>query len=85
MSGTITPASPCIGSTIKAAVLGSLIASSSEFKLLYFINSKPGKNGPNPSKLLGSLLDEIAANVLPQKLPLAKTTLALFFSTPFTS
>jgi hypothetical protein len=45
----------------------------------------PGMYGPNPRKAVGSLLLEMAARVLPQKLWLAKMTRAFPLSMPLTA
>ncbi len=81
------PASPWIGSTIKAAILSPSFSNSasSSGKLLYLTLEKPGINGPKPLYAVGSLDDEIAASVLPQKLLPANNTRALFSGMPFTS
>ena len=46
---------------------------------------KPGMYGPKPRKAVGSLLLEMAARVLPQKLWLAKMTRAFPPSMPLTA
>ena len=52
---------------------------------LYGMFSKPGMKGPKPPKDSGSVDDETAARVRPQKFPLAKRTTAWSFGTPLTS
>lgn len=44
----------------------------------------PGMKGPKPVVHSGSVDDETAANVRPQKLPSAKIVLAWFMGTPLT-
>jgi hypothetical protein len=45
----MTPPSPWIGSTMKAAVFG-VIAASSASASPYGTSAKPGVNGPNPAR-----------------------------------
>jgi hypothetical protein len=47
--------------------------------------SNPGMKGPNPPDDSGSVDDDTAASVRPQKFPSAKRTTASFLGTPLTS
>ena len=68
-----------MGSTINPATFGSFKDFSRDFKSLYGIISYPGINGPKPFVEEGSVEDEIAPSVLPQKFPSTKIIFALFF------
>jgi hypothetical protein len=59
---------------MKAAVQGSLSDFSRASKSSKGTSSKPGMKGPKPSKEEGSVEDDTAAKVRPQKLFLANTT-----------
>ena len=52
---------------------------------LYGMFSNPGMKGPKPPNDSGSVEDETAARVRPQKLPFAKRTTAWSLGTPLTS
>ena len=64
----MTPASPWIGSTRKAAVRG-LIARANASASPYGMIRNPGVNGPNPERETSSVLKETTAKVRPWKLP----------------
>ena len=70
----ITPASPWIGSTRKATVLG-VIAASSAAASPKGTSLKPGANGPKPSREAGSVQKPTMARVRPWKL-LAQTMIS---------
>ena len=72
----MTPASPCIGSTMNATTFGSLRALSKLSRSLYGMISYPGIKGPKSLVLKGSSDEEIAARVLPQKFPVTNIILA---------
>ena len=64
------PASPWIGSTMKAAVSGVIAASSAAASPNGTV-AKPGANGPKPSRYCASLEKPTMVVVRPAKLPSA--------------
>ncbi len=81
--GTITPASPCIGSARKATVFG-VMASRSACASPYGIVLNPGVYGPNPSLANGSVEKLMIVTVRPWKLCSQVMISCLPFSTPLT-
>mmetsp|Transcript_18625 Transcript_18625/g.74376 ORF Transcript_18625/g.74376 Transcript_18625/m.74376 type:complete len:229 (+) Transcript_18625:1550-2236(+) len=85
--GTMTPASPWIGSSMTAAMSSelSLNTSRSASTSPYGTTSKPEQSGPKPSREVGSVEAEIAAIERPQKLPSATTMRARLSGTFLTA
>lgn len=65
-----------MGQFLTLSIMCDVLLTSSAAKSLYGTSPKPGMNGPNRSKLVGSVDDEMADSVRPQKFPSAKMILA---------
>ncbi len=79
-----TPPSPWIGSTRTATVL-AVIAASRAARSPYGTVTKPGVNGPKPSRASGSSEKPTMVVVRPWKLPEATMISARSAGTPLTS
>ena len=77
------PASPWIGSTRNAAVFGVIAASSAAASPNGTL-TKPGANGPKPSRYCASLEKPTMVVVRPAKLPAATMISARPSGTPLT-
>ena len=82
--GTITPASPCTGSSSTATVCLSIAAASAALSP-NGTTRKPGANGPKPPRASGSVEKPTIVVVRPWKLSAATTMLARPSGTPLTS
>ena len=80
----MTPASPWIGSTRKATVLGPMARSSASASP-YGTTLKPGAKGPKLWRDAGSVEKPMMASVRPWKLSWQTTISALPSGTPLTS
>ena len=82
VGATLTPPSPCTGSTMMAPVLGPMAAAAAS-RSPNGTMSKPSAGSPKPSRCLGFLAAAIVASVRPWKAPV-KVTVRHRSGCPFT-